>query len=164
MIICSLSMSHTRSRATSLARKPQPYASDSTQRMKEDRLAQPCRFRRLLEQPAELARRQMTGATGKQPASFRRDAGVTPFRPRLPPLPQQVEDLGRKHHIPVLAAFRLHDADDHLLAVNVADPQPHHFAGPQPATIASVSIAQALRLVAMARTRLTSSGLNTGGS
>src|SRR5208337_4283015 len=36
--------------------------------------------------------------------------------PRLPPLPQQVEDLGRKHHITVRAAFRLHDADDHLLA------------------------------------------------
>ena len=58
-----------------------------------------------------------------------------PGGPPLPPLPQQVEDLGRKHHITVLAAFRLHDADDHLLAVNVSDPQPRHFAGSQPATI-----------------------------
>jgi hypothetical protein len=32
MIICSLSMPHTCSRATSLARKPQPYASDSIAR------------------------------------------------------------------------------------------------------------------------------------
>ena len=108
-----------------------------TQRMKRDRLAQPRRLRRLLEQPAELARsRRVTiNATGKQPTLFRRNAGVAPGRPRLPPSPQQVEDLGRKHHITVLAAFRLHDADDHLLAVDVAGSQPHHFAGPQPATI-----------------------------
>ena len=66
--------------------------------MKRDRLAQPRRFRRLLEQPAELARRRRLtiNATGEQPALFRRNAGVTPGRPRLPPLPQQVEDLGRK--------------------------------------------------------------------
>src|SRR5208337_1242719 len=53
-----------------------------TQRMKRDRLAQPRRFRRLLEQPAELARsRRLTiNATGKQPALFRRNAGVTPGR------------------------------------------------------------------------------------
>src|SRR5271166_5924448 len=36
---------------------------------------------------------------------------------------------------PYLAAFRLHDANDHLLTVDVARSQPHHFAGPQPATI-----------------------------
>jgi hypothetical protein len=74
-------------------------------------------------------------ATGKQPALFRRDAGVLLGRARLPPLPQQLEDLRRQHHVPVLAALRLHDADDHLLAVDVARPQPHHLAGPQPATI-----------------------------
>src|SRR5271165_6794703 len=107
------------------------------QRMKRDRLAQPRGFRRLLEQPTELARRRRLtiSATGKQPALFRRNAGVTPGRPRLPPLPQQIEDFGRKHHMSVLAAFRLHDADDHLLTVDVARSQPHHFAGPQPATI-----------------------------
>src|SRR5208282_5338570 len=45
-----------------------------TQRMKRRRLAQPRRFRRLLEQPAELARRHRLtiSATGKQPALFRR--------------------------------------------------------------------------------------------
>src|SRR5271157_1656219 len=108
-----------------------------TQRMKGDRLAQPRGFCRLLEQPAELARsRRLTiDATGKQPTVFPRNAGVTPFWPRLPPLPQQVEDLGRKHHVPVLAAFRLHDANDHLIAVNFAGSQPRHFAGPQPAAI-----------------------------
>ena len=52
-------------------------------------------LRRLLEQPPELARgqRQMIAATGKQPALFRRNAGVTLPRPRLPPLSKQVDDL-----------------------------------------------------------------------
>ena len=66
----------------------------------------------------------MIAAAGKQPALFRRNAGVMLGRPRLPPLPQQVEDLGRQHHMSVLAAFRLHDADDHLLTVDVARPPP----------------------------------------
>src|SRR5271157_2094072 len=103
-----------------------------TQRMKRDRLAQPRGFHRLLEQPTELARRHRLtiSATGRQPALFRRNASVTPGRPRLPPSPQQVEDLGRKHHMSVLAAFRLHDANDHLLTVDVARSQPNHFAGP----------------------------------
>src|SRR5215468_3148607 len=37
--------------------------------------------------------------------------------------------------MPVLAALRLHDADDHLRTVDVARPQPHHLAGPQTAAI-----------------------------
>src|SRR5271165_7622285 len=106
-------------------------------RMKGERLAQPGGFRGLLEQSAELARGHwlMIATAGKQPALFRRNAGVMLGRPRLPPLPQQVEDLGRQHHVSVLAAFRLHDADDHLLTVDVARPQSRHLAGPQPATI-----------------------------
>src|ERR1700739_1393395 len=74
-------------------------------------------------------------ATGKQPTFVGREAVVMRGRPRLPPLPQQVEDLRRQHHVPVLATLRLHDADDHLLAVDVARSPPHHLAGPQPATI-----------------------------
>src|SRR5580704_12306057 len=38
--------------------------------------------------------------------------------PCLAPLPQWLEDLRRQHHVPVLAAVRLHDADDHLLTVD----------------------------------------------
>src|SRR5208337_1835816 len=55
-----------------------------TQRVKGDRLAQPRGVRRLLEQPAELARRRRLTipATGKHPALFPRNAGVTPGRPR----------------------------------------------------------------------------------
>ena len=36
-------------------------------------------------------------------------------RPFLPPLPQQAEDLGWQHHVSILAVFRLHGANDHLL-------------------------------------------------
>ena len=38
-----------------------------------------------------------------------------------------------------LETLRLHDADDHLLTVDVARPQPHHLARPQSATIGRVS-------------------------
>jgi hypothetical protein len=62
----------------------------------------------------------MLAATRKEPALLRRDAGVVSARPDLPPLPQQIEDLCRQHHVPVLAALRLHDADDHLLTIDVA--------------------------------------------
>src|SRR5215813_9268335 len=67
-------------------------------RMQRNRLAQPRGFRGLLEQPAELARGQrlMIAATWKQQAVLRRDAGVIRRGwPRLPPLPQQLEDLCR---------------------------------------------------------------------
>src|SRR5882672_5921586 len=66
-------------------------------RMQGDCLAQPRGSRGLLEQPAELTRGQrvMLTATWKQPAVFRRAAGVARGRPRLPPLPQQLEDLRR---------------------------------------------------------------------
>src|SRR5262245_46051078 len=106
-------------------------------RMKRERLAQSGGFHGFLEKPAKLACGQwlMTVAAGKQPTLFRLNADVIPSRPRLPPLPQQVEGLGRQHYVPVLVALRLHDADDHLRTVDVACPQPHHLAGPQPAAI-----------------------------
>src|SRR6516164_9231486 len=106
-------------------------------RMQRNRLAQPGGFGGLLEQPAELTRGQrlMLTATWKQPALFRRNAGVIRARPRLPPLPQQLQNRRRKHHVPVLAAFRLHDADNLLLTVDVTRSQQHYLASPQPATI-----------------------------
>ncbi len=106
-------------------------------RMQRDRLAQRRGCGGLLEQPAELTRshRLMLTAAWKQPVVFGRDDIFGCGPPRLPPLPQQLEDFGGQHHVPVLAALRLHDADDHLLAVDVTRPQPHYLAGPQPATI-----------------------------
>ena len=106
-------------------------------RMQREGFTQPRCFRCLLEQPSELACRQRPTftATGKQPTLFRRKAGVIRGRPRLPPLPQQVEDLRRQHHVSILETLRLHDADDHLFTVDVARPQPHDLPRPQSATI-----------------------------
>src|ERR1700746_1382071 len=106
-------------------------------RMQRDRLAHPRGFSGLLEQSTELTRGHwlMLTAAWKQPALFGRDAVVGRGRSHLPPLPQQLQDLRRQHHVPVLAALRLHDADNLLLAIDVACSQPYHLAGPQPATI-----------------------------
>src|ERR1700756_3502109 len=106
-------------------------------RMQRDRLAQSRGFGGLLEQSTELTRGHwlMLTAAWKQPALFGRDAVVGRGRSHLPPLPQQLQDLRRQHHVPVLAALRLHDADNLLLAIDVACSQPYHLAGPQPATI-----------------------------
>src|SRR5919106_1344834 len=68
-------------------------------------------------------------AAGKQPALLRRHALVVARRALLPPLAQQTEHLGRQHDVAVLAPFGLHDTDDVLGAVDVADPEPDHLAG-----------------------------------
>ena len=93
-------------------------------RMQRDCLAQPRGFGGLLEQPAELTRGQWLTSTAawKQQAVFGRDAVVGRGRPRLSPLPQQLQDFRRQHHVPVLAALRLYNADDLLLAVDVTRP------------------------------------------
>src|SRR5215217_4399072 len=54
------------------------------------------------------------------------------LRPRrLPPVPQQIEQAWRQHDITVLAAFALLDADDHALAVDVADLERDYLGGAQ---------------------------------
>ena len=106
--------------------------------MQGDRLAQPRGSRGLLEQPAELARGQRlmidcdletaSGVPARTPASHAVGRAFHHCR-------NSFEDLRWQHHVPVLAALRLHDADDLLLTVDVARSQPHHFTRPQPATI-----------------------------
>ena len=51
-------------------------------------------------------------------------------------MPQQIERLGRQHHIAVLAALGLLDPNDLLRAVDMLDLQPDHLAGTQTAAIA----------------------------
>ena len=72
----------------------------------------------------ELARRhRLHGiAAGKQPAL--RSC-------RLAPGAQQFEQMRRQHHVAVFTAFALLDADDHALAVDVADLQRDHLGGAQ---------------------------------
>src|ERR1700674_4581649 len=62
----------------------------------------------------------------------RRGTGGT----HLPPLPQQAEHLLRQHHIAVLAALRLLDANDLLCLVDMLDLEPDDLARPQSAAIA----------------------------
>ena len=57
---------------------------------------------------------------GNSQRSSRRHARIVPRWARLPPLPQQIEHLGRQHHVAVLAALGLLDANDVLRAVDVA--------------------------------------------
>jgi hypothetical protein len=90
--------------------------------MQTDALPDAGSFSRLMQQAAELARRQMQPrpTSGEQPALLWRHAGNVAGRPRLPPLPQQRQHLRRQHDVAVLATLPLRDADDHLRAVDVA--------------------------------------------
>src|SRR6266566_999528 len=76
----------------------------------------------------ELARRHRlhTLAPWKQPALRSR---------RPPPGTQQFEQMWRQHHVAVFAAFALFDADDHTLAVDVADFERDHLGGAQACAI-----------------------------
>src|SRR5437016_14237132 len=75
-------------------------------------------------------------SAGKQPTFLRRYSRIVTRGARLPPLSQQIEHLVRQHHIAVLAALRLLDADDLLRAVDMLDLEPHDLARPQSAAIA----------------------------
>ena len=75
-------------------------------------------------------------SAGKQP-TFRQSYSriVTPGT-HPPPLSQQTEHLVRQHHIAVLAALRLLDADDLLCLIDMLDLEPHDLARSQSAAIA----------------------------
>src|SRR5436190_6750814 len=72
----------------------------------------------------------------KQPTFLDRRLPVVTRRPHLPPLPQQIEHLGREHDVAILAALRLLHANDLLRAVDMLDLEPHHLASAQSAAIA----------------------------
>src|SRR3974377_2331104 len=75
-------------------------------------------------------------AAGKQPPFLYRRLPIVTRGPHLPPLPQQIEHLGREHDVAVLAALRLLHANDLLRAVDMFDLEPHHLAGAQAAAVA----------------------------
>src|SRR6202163_658695 len=109
-----------------------------SKRMERHALLDPGRVGRLMEQAVELAGRHRLAALGawKQPAFLQWRSGIMTRWARLPPLPQQIERLGRQHDIAVLAALALLDPNDVLCAVDVLDLQPDHLAGAQAAAIA----------------------------
>ena len=57
---------------------------------------------------------------------------ATPF---LPPRSQQSEQIGREHGIAIPAAFAALDADQHALAVDIADFERCDFSDPQACAI-----------------------------
>src|SRR5438105_12667910 len=103
-------------------------------------------------------------SAGKQPTFLQRYSCVASQGTRLPPLSQQIEHLVRQHHIAVLAALRLLDANDVLCAVDMLDLEPHDLARPQSAAIAETEQNGVLRVPATASSRLISSALITSGS
>src|SRR5713101_2385648 len=105
------------------------------QRMQRHAFLDPGRVGRLVEQAAQLAGgHRLAGlAARKQQAFLRRHARVPTRWASLPPLPQQTERLGRQHHVPILAALGLLDADDALRLVDMLDLEPDYLARAQAA-------------------------------
>src|ERR1700738_4590410 len=75
-------------------------------------------------------------SAGKQPTFLQRYSRIVARGTHLPPLPQQIEHFRREHHIAVLAALRLLDANDVLCTVDMLDLEPHDLARAQSAAIA----------------------------
>src|SRR6266516_7690350 len=109
-----------------------------SKRMERYALADSGRIGRLMEQAVELAgcHRLAGPLAWKQPALLHGSCGIETPPARLPPLPQQVERVGRQHDIAVLAALGLLDPNDLLRAVDMLDLQPDHLAGTQATAIA----------------------------
>src|SRR3954468_11530647 len=78
-----------------------------SERMERYALADSGRIGRLMEQAVELAGcHRLTGPLAwKQPALLHGSCGIETPLARLPPLPQQLERVGRQHDIAVLAAL-----------------------------------------------------------
>ena len=106
------------------------------QRVQGDRLGDAGRSRRLLEQPRNLSRRKMPATiAGEKHAIGSGHAPVVDGRAFGPPHAQQAQDIHGQHDIAILAALRLHDADDILFAVDVADLETDDLARAQTASV-----------------------------
>src|SRR3974390_941421 len=108
------------------------------QRMQADPLGDARGCCPLVEDAAPLAGGEVLPlpTSRKEPPLSHRHIHVKTCRAHLPPLSQRREQLRRQHDVPVLASFRLNDADDHLRAVDVASSEPDDLAGAKPPAIA----------------------------
>src|ERR1700681_1830391 len=75
-------------------------------------------------------------SAGNQPTFLRRHSRIVTRATHFPPMPQQTKHLVRQHHIAVLTALRLLDANDILCPVDMLDLEPHDLARPQSTAIA----------------------------
>src|ERR1700757_2021196 len=109
------------------------------QRMQRHPLLDPRSVGCFMEQAVEMAggdRLAGSLSAGKEPTFRQGYSRIVTRGTRLPPLPQQVEHLVRQHHIAILAALGLLDANDVLRPVDVLDLEPHDLARPQSAAVA----------------------------
>src|SRR5437667_6885959 len=108
-----------------------------SKRMERYALADSGRIGRLMEQAVELAgcHRLAGPLAWKQPALLHGSCGIETPPARLPPLPQQVERVGRQHDIAVLAALGPLDPDELPRAVHVPGLSADHLPGPQAAPL-----------------------------
>src|SRR5207245_11616268 len=102
-----------------------------SKRVERYALADSGRIGRLMEQAVELAgcHRLAGPLAWKQPALLHGSCGIETPPARLPPLPQQVERVGRQHDIAVLADLGLVEPHDLLRAVDVLVLQTSLLAG-----------------------------------
>ena len=90
----------------------------------------------LFEEPRNLPRgKVLATVSGEKHALGRGHVLVLTGGAFGPPRAQQAQNVRRKHDVAILAPFRLHDADDLLIAINIADLEPHDVACAQPAAI-----------------------------
>src|SRR2546423_4273064 len=108
-----------------------------TQRMQRHYLLDAGRVSRLVKQTIELPGRHRLSwlAAGEQPALLLRHARTVASRSHLPPLSQQIERLWRQHDVAVFASLGLHDADDVLRAVDIANREPAPLARAHPCAV-----------------------------
>jgi len=106
--------------------------------MQADPLGDACGCCRRVEDAAQLAVGKMLplATARKQPTLPHRNVRVETCRTHVPPLSQRHKQIRREHDVPVLAPFRLHDADDHLYAIDAARFEPDDLADTKPAAIA----------------------------
>ncbi len=100
-------------------------------RMQRHSLGDPGQSPCLMKETIELAgrHRSVFAMPWKQPALGRRIAGIMTFGPDRPPGSQQAKQSLRQLDLAILLALTLNNPDDHLLAVDIADLEPGHFAG-----------------------------------
>src|SRR5712692_5111863 len=109
------------------------------QRMQRHALPDPRSIGRFMKQAIEMAGGDRPASrlpAGKQPTFLQGYSRIVTRGARFPPLPQQDQHRVRQHHIAVLAALRLLDANDILGPVDMLDLEPHDLARPQSAAVA----------------------------
>ena len=100
------------------------------QRMQRHSLGDSGQSSCFMKETIELAgrHRPIFAMPWKQPALRQRLTDIMTFGPDRPPGPEQAKQILGKFDLAILLALALNNPDDHLLAVDIADLEPGHFA------------------------------------